>query len=101
MDYFEIDRVIEDLAKSFAAPCASTWFKTNGKFNPSIKEYREKVTEFMNKFKLVISDSFTANIDSIKFTEYAKKGLEKAIREVNSGNNKEVERRFRYLTQFN
>ena len=28
-DYFEIDRVIEDLAKSYAAPCATSWFKVN------------------------------------------------------------------------
>ncbi|MDQ4073634.1 MAG: hypothetical protein M3162_04935 [Thermoproteota archaeon] len=98
MDYFEIDRIIEELARSFAAPCTSTWFKTIGKHNPSVKEYREKVIEFMNKFKLVIFEGYPTNTDSLQFTDYAKEGLEKAVREAKNGNNKEVERRFRYLT---
>ncbi len=46
----------------------------------------------MNKFKLVIFESNPSRIDSLKFTYYAKEWLEKAVREVNSGNNKEVER---------
>jgi hypothetical protein len=41
-DYFEIDRVIEDLAKSYAAPCATSWFKVNNIKNPSQEEYRKK-----------------------------------------------------------
>ncbi len=51
MDYFEIDRVIEELPKSFAAPSATTWFKVSGQMRPSIKEYRDKVIEIMNNFK--------------------------------------------------
>lgn len=49
-DYFEIDRVIEDLAKSYAAPCATSWFKVNNIKRPSQEDYRKKVIEFMKHF---------------------------------------------------
>ncbi len=47
MKYFEIDRVIEELPKSFAAPSATRWFKIAGQMRPSIEEYRDKVIELM------------------------------------------------------
>ena len=58
MNYFEIDRVIEELPKSFAAPSATTWFKVSGQTRPSVKEYRDKVIEFMDNFKSTLFDSY-------------------------------------------
>lgn len=101
MDYFEIDRVIEDLARSLAAPCATTWFKIAGIEDPTINIYRGKVVEFMNTFRYIIFDYYPEVKQSYAFKEYALKGLEKAICEINSGNNKEVERRYKYYTQYN
>jgi hypothetical protein len=101
MNYFEIDRVIENLPKSFAAPSATTWFKVSGQTRPSVKEYRDKVIEFMNNFKSTLFESCPKNDSSKEFFEYAQDGFEKAIREVNIGNNKEVERRFTYFTEYN
>jgi hypothetical protein len=101
MDYFEIDRVIEDLARSVAAPCATTWFKTSGIKKPSIGDYRDKVIEFMNNFRYIICDSYPALAREDGLKDYVNKGLDKAVREVNTGNNKEVERRYRYYTQYN
>ena len=37
----------------------------------------------------------------LQFIEYTKKEFEKAIRGVSSGNNKEVEKRFKYFTEYN
>jgi hypothetical protein len=101
MNYFEIDRVIEDLPKSIAAPSATTWFKISGQMRPSTKEYRDKVIEFINNFKSTLFDSCPKNDSSLEFIEYAKNEFAKAIREVNSGNNKEVEKRYKYFTEYN
>jgi hypothetical protein len=101
MDYFEMDRVIEDLARSLAAPCATTWFKISGIRDPSIGIYRNKVVEFMNTFRSIIFEHYPEIKQSTALRDYALKGLEKAIREVNTGNNKEVERRYVYYTQYN
>lgn len=101
MDYFEIDRVIEDLARSVAAPCATTWFKISGVKNPTIGDYRGKVIEFMNNFRQMIRESYPEIERKEGLKDYIYKGLDKAIREVNTGNNKEVERRYRYYTQYN
>ncbi|MDP8906618.1 MAG: hypothetical protein M3M88_03760 [Thermoproteota archaeon] len=100
MNYFEIDRVIEELPKSFAAPSATTWFKVSGQTRPSIKEYRDKVIELMNNFKSTLFESYPKNDRSAEFIKYTKKEFEKAISEVNRGNNKEVEKRFRYFTEY-
>jgi hypothetical protein len=31
LEYFEIDRVIEELSRNYAAPCTTTWFKVSEK----------------------------------------------------------------------
>lgn len=100
-DYFEIDRVIEDLAKSYAAPCATSWFKVNNIKNPSQEEYRKKVVEFMKLFEQSLLVSYPNNVQSEEFKEYAKSGLRKAIFSVDSGNSKEVERRYKYYADYN
>lgn len=101
IQYFEIDRVIEDLARSSAAPCATTWFKVSGNFHPTIKEYRSKVIDFMNNFRVMLYDTLPRNNNMSEFMTYAMDSLEKAIHEVNSGNNREVEKRFKYFTEYN
>jgi hypothetical protein len=32
LEYFEIDRVIEELSTNYAAPCTTTWFKVSDFF---------------------------------------------------------------------
>ena len=68
---------------------------------PSVKEYRGKVIELMNNFKSTLFDSYPKNDSSAEFIEYTKKEFEKAIRGVSNGNNKEVENRFKYFTEYN
>jgi hypothetical protein len=100
-DYFEIDRVIEDLAKSYAAPCATSWFKVNNIKKPSLEDYRKKVVEFMKHFELTLSISYPNDTQPEEFKEYVRSGLRKAIHSVNSGNSKEVERRYKYYADYN
>ena len=58
MDFFEIDRVVEDLAKNYAAPCTTTWFKVTNNKKPSDEEYRAKVVEFMKQFENILLARF-------------------------------------------
>lgn len=101
MDYFEIDRVIEELARTFAAPCTTSWFKTTNNKKPSKEEYRNKVVEFMKNLENILSSYYPQNQESDIFREYAKKVLRQEISIVLAGNNKEVERRHRYYVDYN
>lgn len=100
IDLFEIDRVIDDMAKGYAAPCATTWFKVTGNNRPTREEYRKKVVEFMRQFEYVLANLYPANPKTEYLREYAKMGLRKAIHSIHSGNNKEVERRYMYYTDY-
>jgi hypothetical protein len=74
-DYFEMDRVIEDLAKSYAAPCATSWFKVSNIKKPSQQEYRKKVIDFMKRFEQALSDLYPNDAQSEQFKEYVRSGL--------------------------
>jgi hypothetical protein len=100
-DYFEIDRVIEELAKSYAAPCATSWFKVSNIRKPSQEEYRNKVVDFIRQFEQTLAILYPNNNQSEEFKEYVRSGLRGTIHGINNGNNKEVERRFRYYTEYN
>lgn len=99
--FFEIDRVVEDLAKYHTAPCATTWFKIMNKQNPSLQEYRAKVIEFMNEFENILS----ARLPKSKVTEVCLERVRKLLREqvllVSNGKSKDVEKRFEYYTKPN
>src|SRR6478736_3784691 len=69
IDYFEMERVIEELAKAYPAQCATTWFKITKNHKPSQEEYRK---------------------------ELVKKSLAREIEKVIKGDNKDVERRHKH-----
>src|SRR5829696_6935232 len=94
-DYFEIDRVIEELARTYAAPCTTTWFKVTNNKKPS------KEVEFMQNLENILSSYYPKNQESDQFIEYAKNGLCQQISMILAGNNKEVERRHRYYVDYN
>ncbi|HKU83625.1 MAG TPA: hypothetical protein VJP58_06250 [Candidatus Nitrosocosmicus sp.] len=100
LDLFEIDRVIDDMARGYAAPCATTWFKVTNNKNPTKEEYRKKVVEFMKHFEYVLANLYPTNTQTEYLRDYVKGGLRKAIHSINSGNNKEVERRYTYYTDY-
>ena len=59
-----MERVIEELVRTFAAPSATTWFKVTGDKRPTLDEYRMKVTEFMNLIESALSSGFQGDDSS-------------------------------------
>jgi hypothetical protein len=98
-DYFEIDRLIEDLAKIYSTACATTWFKITKNKHPTNDEFREKVTEFMKHFEYTVS-TYPKNTEGEQFRQYVNNNLKAEIDRVLSGNNKEVERRYKYYVDY-
>jgi hypothetical protein len=101
IDFFEIDRVVEDLAKCYAAPCATTWFKIINNKRPSIQEYRAKVIEFMKEFEKILASRLPERAESSICLEHVKNLLQVEILSVANGKNKDVEKRFEYYTKHN
>lgn len=98
-DYFEIDRLIEDLAKLYCTACATSWFKIEGKKHPTQDEFRHKVVEFMKHFEYTLA-SFPQNPASDLFRDQVKKSLEREITRVLAGENKDVEKRYKYYVDY-
>jgi hypothetical protein len=100
LDYFEINRLIEDLPKLYSCSCATSWFKVEGQWNPTRDEFRNKVVEFMNTFELTLS-TFPNTQESEKFKRHAKELLTRETELVLKGENKEVEKRYNYFVNSN
>jgi hypothetical protein len=98
-DYFEIDRLIEDLAKLYSTACATSWFKIEGNMRPTQEEFRHKVVEFMKHFEYTLA-SFPHTPAADQFREQARKSLEKEIAKVLAGENKDVEKRYKYYVNY-
>jgi hypothetical protein len=98
-DYFEIERLIEDLAKIYSTACATSWFKIVGNKRPTKEEFRDKVVTFMRHFEHSLS-TFPQTLEADQFRKYALGILESEIRQVLSGNNKEVEKRYKYYVDY-
>jgi hypothetical protein len=98
-DYFEIDRLVEDLAKLYSTACATSWFKIMGNMRPTREEFRGKVIEFMKHFEYTLS-SFPQTPAGDQFREHAKVSLEKEIANVLAGENKDVEKRYKYYVNY-
>jgi hypothetical protein len=98
-DYFEVDRLVEDIARLYASQLAVSWFKVNNYKNPSRENFRDKVIEFMEQFQFSLS-KFPATEEGTRFIEYAKELLRKEIDIVQEGKNKEVEKRYKYYAEY-
>lgn len=98
-DYFEIDRLVEDLAKFYSTACATSWFKVSGIIKPTREEFRSKVVEFMRHFEYTLS-TFPNTPDAQRFREYATNKLREETTRVSSGENKEVEKRYKYYADY-
>ena len=102
IDFFELDRVLEDVAKTYAAPSATVWFKVTNNRKPSQQEYHEKVVEFIKKFENLIESCYPEDDEyAYHLREYISKNVKYGISSINTGNNKEVERRYRYYVDYN
>jgi hypothetical protein len=100
LDFFEMEKVLEELARSLAAPSATTWFKVTGNKRPNPDEYRKKVVEFMNLFESSLSLGYQNNINSKDILDFIKKGVRDHATVVLSGKNKDVEKRYKYYVDY-
>src|SRR5919197_1675921 len=98
-DFFEIDRLVEDLAKIYSTACATTWFKLAKNRHHSKEEFRSKVVEFMKHFEYTLS-TFPEGQEVDKFRNYARNLLNNEIQTILSGGNKEVEKRYKYYVDY-
>jgi len=98
-DYFEMDRLVEDLAKIYSTACATSWFKIIGNKRPTREEFRSKVAEFMRHFEHTLG-TFPQTPAADQFREHAIKSLENEIAQVLAGENKDVEKRYRYYVDY-
>lgn len=97
MDFFEIDRVMEELPRFLAAPCATTWFKVTRNKSPSADEYRNKVISFMQLFENAFTSEFSNNEEiTADLRKYIRGLLKDQISMIVSGANKDVEKRYKY-----
>ena len=98
-DYFEIERLVEDLAKIYATACATSWFKVTKNKKPTREDFRNKVVEFMRHFDLTLQ-AFPQSAEADNFRSYSRGLLEREIEGVLSGKNSEVEKRYRYYADY-
>jgi hypothetical protein len=98
-DYFEIDRLVEDLARIHSSACAASWFRIAGNRRPTREEFRNKVAEFMRHFEYTLA-SFPQTPEADKLRDHARSGLETEISRVLAGENKEVEKRYKYFVDY-
>ena len=98
-DYYEMDRLVEDLAKIYSTACATSWFKITGNKHPTKEEFRGKVVEFMRHFEHTLA-AFPTVTSSEQFRERARKSLENEIANVLAGENKDVEKRYKYYIDY-
>jgi hypothetical protein len=66
---------------------------------PTVEEFRTKVVDFMRNFEYTLS-SYPQTVEGSRFRGYANKTLQKEIEKVIQGNNKEVERRYKYFVDY-
>ncbi|MEM0364620.1 MAG: hypothetical protein QXS25_03540 [Candidatus Nitrosocaldus sp.] len=93
--YFELELMIEGLAKSIGVPNANCYFRLSKKSRPSREEYRRKVAEFMIAYTNMLEmfrglDGF----DDLK--NFVDVMLKREIEQVIQGKNKDVEKRYNY-----
>jgi hypothetical protein len=98
-DFFEVDRLVEELAKIYATACATAWFKIEGK-KPMQPEYRAKVAEFMGHFEHTLSTFPDNNAKADEFKSHARKALAAEVSKVVAGLNKDVEKRYKYFADY-
>ena len=98
-DFFEIERLVEDLAKIYSTACATTWFKLEKVKHPSREEFRSKVVEFMKHFEYTLS-TYPQSEEAERLRDEANKMLILEIEKVLAGENKEVERRYKYYVDY-
>jgi len=94
---FEIERAFDLLPHVAGAAWATTWFRFNGKKNPTREEYRNKVIEYMALLDPLF-ESLSGNVALEEIYKYIQSRKKTEIEQIINGLNKEIEKRYdRYV----
>ena len=94
---FEIERALDLLPHIAGGSWAMIWFRMKGIKNPTKEEFRSKVIEFFLKLAPLL-ESFENDKSLDDINSYIKNRLKNEIQKIESGENKEIEKRYqRYV----
>ncbi len=94
---FEIERAFDLLPHVVGATWTTTWFRFNGKKNPTREEYRNKVIEYMALLDPLF-ESLSDNEALEEIYKYIQSRKKTVIEQITNGLNKEIEKRYdRYV----
>ena len=94
---FEITRAYDLLPHVVGASWASIWFRMNKRRRPTKEEFREKVAEYFNLLE-PLTNSFPQEENFQEITGYTREKHKEEIRRILTGNNPEIEKRYkRYI----
>ena len=96
---FEITRAYDLLPHVVGASWASIWFRMNKRSRPTKEEFREKVAEY---FKMLdpITRAFPQEENFKEILAYIKERHEDEIRRILTGNNSEIEKRYKRYVDY-
>lgn len=93
--YFELDLMIDGIAKNLGVPNANCHLRLKGIKRPSRDEYRRKVVEFMLAYEHILA-MFNGVEGYEDLKGFVHERLSSAVKQVLEGRNKDVEKRYEY-----
>ncbi|MDE1724730.1 MAG: hypothetical protein KGH76_02390 [Thaumarchaeota archaeon] len=94
---FEITRAYDLLPHVVGASWASIWFRINKIRKPTKEQFREKAVEYFNMLES-LTNAFPQDALFQEMTAYTKYKHTDEIRKILTGNNSEIEKRYkRYI----
>ncbi len=96
---FEITRAYDLLPHVVGASWASIWFRMNKKRRPTKEEFREKVAEYF-KMLVPLTNAFPEEENFKEIIGYIKEKHEDEIRKILTGNNPEIETRYKRYVDY-
>ena len=94
---FEITRAYDLLPHVVGASWASIWFRMNKRRRPTKEEFREKVAEYFSMLE-PLTNSFPQEESFQEIISYTREKHKEEIRRILTGNNPEIEKRYkRYI----
>lgn len=93
--YFELELMLEGLARNLGVPNANCYFRMSRVRRPSREEYRRKVTQFMLEYMHILEGfKHLDGYDDLK--RFVDEKLRHEVEQVLNGKNKDVEKRYDY-----
>ena len=96
---FEITRAYDLLPHVVGASWASIWFRMNKKSRPTKEEFREKVAEYF-KMLYPLTNAFPQEENFTEIIAYIREKHEDEIRRILTGNNSEIEKRYKRYVDY-